>query len=203
MIVDLGFESSLIASVVAWVVIGFSTGYAVHVVPVRHLDHDNWLTRPRRFEDGGRFYERRLRIRTWKDRLPEKGDIFPGGFSKRAITDRSDAFLERFAAETRRAEIVHWLNALSGPVFLVWCSWPLGVVMICFGWGGHLPFICIQRYNRSRIQRTLSRRTRQHRGPADGPATSAGPAVHPGPATHPEPAVAAVQVVPAVSRPAV
>jgi len=33
-------------------------------------------------------------------------------------------------------------------------------VMICFGWGGHLPFVCIQRYNRSRIQRTLDRRHR-------------------------------------------
>jgi len=159
-VVDLSFEASLGVSIAAWVVIGFSTGYAVHVIPLRYLQRDNWLTRPRRFEDHGRFYERRLRIRTWKDSLPEKGDIFPGGFSKRVITDRSDGFLERFVAETRRAELVHWLNAVSGPVFLIWCSWPLGVFMIGFGWAGHLPFICIQRYNRARITRTLERRHR-------------------------------------------
>jgi glycosyl-4,4'-diaponeurosporenoate acyltransferase len=173
-LIDLGFEASLFASIVAWVVIGFTTGFGVHRIPLRRLERDNWLTRPRKFEDGGRFYERRLHIRSWKDKLPEKGDIFPGGFSKRTITDRSDGFLERFAAETRRAETVHWMNAVSGPLFLVWCSWPLGVVMICFGWAGHLPFVCIQRYNRSRIERTLARRHAAgiRRSPATDPTPS-------------------------------
>jgi glycosyl-4,4'-diaponeurosporenoate acyltransferase len=175
MILELGFEASLLTSVAAWVLIGFTTGYGAHLVPTRLLDHDTWLTRPRAFEDGGRFYERRLAIRVWKDRLPEKGDLFPGGFSKRTITDRSEGFLGRFAAETRRAEIVHWLNAVSGPVFLIWCSWPLGVVMICFGWGGHLPFICIQRYNRARITRTLARRHRAAAPSSPPPAPAPSP----------------------------
>jgi glycosyl-4,4'-diaponeurosporenoate acyltransferase len=66
------------------------------------------------------------------------------------------------------------MNAVSGPLFLVWCSWPLGVVMICFGWAGHLPFVCIQRYNRSRIERTLARRRAAgvRRSPATDPTPS-------------------------------
>lgn len=161
MLIDLPFEQALAASVLAWIGLGLGTGIFVHRLPVPWLSRDNWLTRPRAFEDDGRFYERRLRIRSWKDKLPEKGDFFPGGFSKRAITERSDEFLDRFAAETRRAELVHWMNAASGPIFLLWCPWPLGVVMVCFGWVGHMPFVCIQRYNRARIERTLDRRRRR------------------------------------------
>ena len=171
MLIDLPFEQALAASVLAWIGLGLGTGIFVHRLPVSWLQRDNWLTRPRAFEDDGRFYERWLRIRSWKDKLPEKGDFFPGGFSKRAITDRSDEFLDRFAAETRRAELVHWMNAASGPVFLLWCPWPLGVVMVCFGWVGHMPFVCIQRYNRARIERTLARR-RQRAARTDRPGAS-------------------------------
>jgi glycosyl-4,4'-diaponeurosporenoate acyltransferase len=174
-LVDLPLGRAIVVSCLAWVLIGLVTGFFVHRLPLRRLDHDNWLTRPRRFESSGRFYEHRLHIRSWKDKLPEKGDLFRGGFSKRHIRDRSDAFLERFAAETRRAEIVHWMNAASGPLFLVWCPWYLGLIMVAFGWLAHLPFICIQRYNRARIERTLERRGRRAgvgERPAGAPASS-------------------------------
>lgn len=147
-------------SCLAWVLLGLTTGFFVHRLPLSYLSRDRWITRPRAWEDDGRFYERRLRIRRWKDKLPEKGDLFRGGFSKRVIRDRSDGFLDRFAAETRRAELVHWMNAGSGPLFLIWCPWYLGLIMIGFGWVAHLPFIAIQRYNRARITRTLRRRGR-------------------------------------------
>lgn len=158
MLVELTVGRAIIVSSLAWVLIGLLTGSFVHRLSLRRLDHDWWLTRPRRFEDGGRFYERRLRIRRWKDRLPEKGDLFRGGFSKRHIRSRSDGFLRRFVAETRRAELVHWMNAGSGPLFLLWSPLDLGIVMVVFGWAAHLPFICIQRYNRARLVRTLARR---------------------------------------------
>ena len=146
-------------SCVAWTVIGVGSGYLVHRLPVRRVDPDTWLTRPRRFEDGGRFYERRLHIGRWKDHLPEWGALF-GGVSKGRLPDRSDATLARFAAETRRAELVHWINASAGPLFLVWCPWPLGLVMVGFGVAAHLPFVCVQRANRARVVRVLDARRR-------------------------------------------
>ena len=166
MVIDLPVERAIVVSCLAWVLLGLLTGSFVHRLPLRRLDHDTWLTRRRRFEDGGRFYERRLHIRVWKDRLPEKGDLFRGGFSKRHIRSRSDEFLGRFTIETRRAELVHWMNACAGPVFLLWCPLGLGAVMIVFGWGAHLPFICIQRYNRARLERTLARRARRVGAPS-------------------------------------
>jgi glycosyl-4,4'-diaponeurosporenoate acyltransferase len=83
------------------------------------LDHDGLFTRLRAWERGGRVYER-LGIRRWKDRLPEFGAVFRGGASKRYIPSRDTPHLARFAAETRRAEIVHWAIPLVTPLFALW-----------------------------------------------------------------------------------
>jgi glycosyl-4,4'-diaponeurosporenoate acyltransferase len=157
-LIDLTVGQAVLVSCLAWTVIGLSTGLVAHLLPLRVVESDNWLTRLRPWEQDGRFYERRLRIRSWKDRLPEQGALFRGGFSKRHVHDRSAAHLRRFAAETRRAELVHWANAVAGPLFLVWCPLSLGLVMVAFGPSAHLPFVCIQRYNRARIERVLARR---------------------------------------------
>jgi glycosyl-4,4'-diaponeurosporenoate acyltransferase len=157
-LVDLSLGRAILVSCLVWTLLGLVTGFIAHRLPTSRLDHDGWLTRLRPWEDGGRFYERRLRINRWKDKLPEKGDLFRGGFSKRHVRSRSTAHLVRFAAETRRAELVHWANAFAGPLFLLWCPWPLAMAMIAFGLTVHLPFVCIQRYNRGRIARMLERR---------------------------------------------
>jgi glycosyl-4,4'-diaponeurosporenoate acyltransferase len=139
----------------AWAGLSVAVGYGGHRVAARHLGHDTWLTRLRRFEDGGRRWER-LGIRRWKDRLPEAGGLFTGGVSKRRLG--GDADLERFVVETRRAEIVHWGLAACGPLFLLWNPLWLGGVMAAFGIGFNAPFIVVQRYNRGRVQRALARR---------------------------------------------
>lgn len=158
MVVQLSDRVAVVVSCVAWVVIGVVSGYLLVRLPVERFAVDTWLTRPRAFEDSGRWYQRRLRIRRWKDRLPEKGDMFRDGFSKRHLVDRSDAHLERFVAETRRAEWVHWCNLGSGPLFLLWCTPLLGTAMVAFGVVAHLPFIVVQRFNRQRLTRVLDRR---------------------------------------------
>ncbi|MEX0768455.1 MAG: hypothetical protein WD029_08290 [Microthrixaceae bacterium] len=158
MLIHLPDIAAVCVSVVAWLVIGFSTGYVLHKVAVRRFDHDTWLTRPRRFEDDGNFYQKRLKIRSWKDRLPEKGDLFPDGFSKRHLVSRTTEHFERFMAETRRAELVHWTNLCAGPLFLIWCPPLIGAIMILFGIFAHLPFVMVQRYNRERLGRLLRRR---------------------------------------------
>ena len=158
MLIQLPDALAIAVSSLMWVFIGFVTGWHYHRQPKTRFAVDNWLTRPRDFEAGGRWYQRRLRIRAWKDKLPEKGDLFRGGFSKRHLTDRSTPHLERFVAETRRAEMVHWSNLTAGPVFLIWCPPLLGGCMIAFGILAHLPFITIQRYNRERLTAILARR---------------------------------------------
>jgi glycosyl-4,4'-diaponeurosporenoate acyltransferase len=145
--------------VAAWFAIHAGTGYAVHRLSLDRLQRDGWLLRPRRIEDSGRLYER-LAIRRWKDLLPEAGALFAGGMSKRALPAVADGGLERFAAETRRAELGHWLAMAGGPLFVLWNPAPVAAVMIAYGVAVNAPFIAIQRYNRARVSRCLERRSR-------------------------------------------
>jgi glycosyl-4,4'-diaponeurosporenoate acyltransferase len=113
--------------------------------------------RIRRFETNGRVYERWLRIRSWKDRLPEAGNLFLGGISKRRLPRHDRKGLERFAVETRRAELTHWLILAATPWFFQWNPWWLGLAMAGYGIVANVPCLAIQRYNRGRLLHMILR----------------------------------------------
>jgi glycosyl-4,4'-diaponeurosporenoate acyltransferase len=142
-----------------WAAWSATVGYAAHRLPLCRLDHDGPVTRLRAWERGGRVYER-LGIRRWKDRLPEFGAVFRGGTSKRSLPSRDAPHLPRFAAETRRAEIVHWAIPLVTPLFVLWNpAWLVGV-MVAYAVVANAPCLMVQRYNRGRLLRVLTRRSR-------------------------------------------
>jgi glycosyl-4,4'-diaponeurosporenoate acyltransferase len=156
--------ANVAVDVVAWAFFHSATGYAVHRIPVRRLRRDNWLLRPRPFEAEGALYER-IRIRRWKDALPEAGALFAGGMSKRRLPALDVQGLERFAVETRRAELGHWSAMACGPLFVLWNPPGVAALMIAYGVLVNVPFIAIQRYNRQRVDRALAR-TRRSRPPS-------------------------------------
>lgn len=149
----LSFLGTLAANVVAWALIHAASGYVVHRLPIDRLQHEGPLLRPRAWEDGGRWYRRRLHIRRWKDHLPEAGALFAGGISKRHLAGD----LHRFVVETRRAERGHWLALAASPLFALWNP-PSGLLLMAgYGVVVNAPFIATQRYNRQRAQRILAR----------------------------------------------
>lgn len=157
-VVYLNDLQTLLLDIWAWGLVHFSTGYLIHKVPARRLSNDGWLFKARAFEDDGRLYQRRFRIMRWKDKLPEAGAMFAGGISKQSLIGVDDDGLSRFAIETRRAELTHWLAALPGPLFVLWNPGHAVPLMILYGVGVNAPFIMIQRFNRQRIGRILERR---------------------------------------------
>jgi glycosyl-4,4'-diaponeurosporenoate acyltransferase len=159
LLVELSAWGILAANVAGAAAVHAGSGYVAHRLPLDRLQHDGWLLRPRRFEAGGRLYERSFRIRRWKDHLPEAGALFPGGVSKRHVTRGTD-YLERFVAETRRAEYGHWLAVACSPVFALWNPLLGLLLMVAYAVLVNAPFIAIQRYNRQRAQRILARRPR-------------------------------------------
>jgi glycosyl-4,4'-diaponeurosporenoate acyltransferase len=161
-----------------WGVLSLATGYVAHRLPVRRFEHDNRVTRLRGVERDGRIYERWFRIRTWKRWLPEGGDIFEGGFNKKHLRSRDPAFLARFVAETRRAELTHWVAMAWGPLFYLWSPLGIGTVMVAFGVGFNTPCILAQRYNRARFLRLMARRNR-HRAATLPPGPPGPPSQHP------------------------
>ena len=140
-----------------WAVWSVLCGYAAHRIAAARLSRDNWLFRPRRFEAGGRFYERWFRIKNWKDRVPDAGDLFRGGASKRRLPAHDREHLEAFAVETRRAELTHWLILAAAPWFFLWNPWWLGLAMVGYGIVANVPCVAIQRYNRARLLRMIQR----------------------------------------------
>ena len=155
-VIDLSLGWTVVVDVGMWALVSTAVGYAAHRAPDRWFRADGHLTRLRRFERDGRWYEQRLRIRSWKAKLPEAGGLFAGGFSKRHL--RSDAIdqLERFIVETRRAETTHWVLLAAGPFFLLWNPWGLGLVMIAYAVAANVPCLLIQRYNRARLTRVVA-----------------------------------------------
>lgn len=145
----------LLAISVAWVAIQIGSGYLTHRMPAGWFRRDGWLFRCRGFEREGKLYRRVFRVHRWKDRLPEAGALFAGGFNKRRLASIGPAdassVLERFVAETRRAELTHWLPVLFSLSFFLWNPPAIAAWMPPIGLLGNLPFIIVQRSNRPRL----------------------------------------------------
>ncbi len=174
-VVHLSLNRTVVLDCAAWGVLSFAVGYAMHQRPAGAFAADGVLTRLRPFEADGRWYERRLRIGTWKRRIPEAGDFFEGGFSKATLPSREAEHLERYVAETRRAEVTHWALVGSAPLFLLWNPPALAAAQLGYAVAANLPCIAIQRYNRARLLRLLARRRRReaaHGEPTPQPVSS-------------------------------
>lgn len=166
-LVELAPGWAVLVDCAVWVFVGVTAGYVAYRWPASRLAHDGTVTRVRRFEQGGHWYERRWHIRSWKDRLPEAGSFFAGGFSKRALKTRRSDHLRRFVVETRRAELTHWAVLAAGPFFFLWNPWWLAVVMVAYAVIANVPCIVVQRYNRARLERVLARRDARRRTDVD------------------------------------
>ena len=137
-----------------WAAWSAACGYFAHRLSVERLGRDRGLFRlhPRT----ARRYERVLRIKRWKSLLPEAGDLFKGGFSKRRMLRHDREYLDRFVVETRRAELTHWLILAAGPFFFLWNPWWLALAMLGYAIVANLPCLLTQRYNRARLARILA-----------------------------------------------
>jgi glycosyl-4,4'-diaponeurosporenoate acyltransferase len=150
-----------LSGAIAWGVWSSVCGYVAHRLPRARLEREGWLLRIRPRERGGRVYERVLRIKRWKDVLPEAGALFRGGFSKRRVQRHDRAYLADFVRATRRAELAHWAILALAPTFFVWIPvfgmpWWLATAMFGYGVVANVPCILVQRYNRARLERMLS-----------------------------------------------
>jgi glycosyl-4,4'-diaponeurosporenoate acyltransferase len=102
--------------IAVWLAVQFAAAKFVTGLPAERLGADGWLYRARPWERGGAFYEF-LGVKRWKDRLPDAGPWFAGGFAKRDLSSRGRDYLRRFLVETCRGELAHWLAMSAAPFF--------------------------------------------------------------------------------------
>lgn len=134
-----------------WLICGVGVGWGYARRDWRSLRADGVLTRLRRWESR-RFYERWCGVRRWKDRLPEAGTWF-GGVSKRHLPSLHEGGRARFAAESLRAERVHFVLLAVIPLTMTWSRGWWVVINLAFGITVNLPCIIVARYNRIRLAR--------------------------------------------------
>jgi len=155
---DFSDLEALVVDVVAWTLLGLGFGYVANRVPEAWLACDRGLLRLAGFEAGGRWYERRLRIKRWKDLLPDAGAVFAGGRRKAGLVRPDRRALAALAVETRRAELVHAALLLTAPLFVLWNPWDLAAVMVVYAVVANVPCLLVQRYNRARLVAVLDGR---------------------------------------------
>ena len=149
----------LAANVLAWPAIHLAVSAWITRWPAERFDPQAPLYRGRRWEAEGRLYERFFRVRSWKGMLPDGAALFRGGLRKSNLVRRDPADLERFARETCRGELVHWITLAFAPLFILWNpAWAVAVMM-AYGILANVPCIVTQRHNRLRLARAEARRS--------------------------------------------
>ena len=114
------------------------------------------LYRMASWEENGEVWNRIFLVKKWKKHLIDGSSIVKQNYNKRYLHGTKQADLLIFAAETKRAELTHWLMMVPGPLFFLWNPVWAGWIIIAYTLIANLPIIITQRYNRGRIEAILN-----------------------------------------------
>lgn len=150
------FLLTLIKNIITMCGVGAIIGFMFALIPQSLFNIKIWK-KSLPFEANGTFYEKYLKIHLWKDLIPQFSKMFHFGYRKDKIPVRDIPHYEMFMIETIRAEITHILLILFSPLYYICFSkgWALFAVMASII--ANLPCIVIQRYNRIRISKIITR----------------------------------------------
>ncbi len=129
---------------------------------------------PFKWEQDGRIYDRLFGIKRWKERLPDGAAWFAGGFSKANLSARRPDYLQRFAAETWRGELCHWMALGFVPLFFLWNPWWGDLIMVAYALAANGPCILAQRYNRARFSRLAGMKSAMEKRSRNSPKATNG-----------------------------
>lgn len=104
----------------------------------------------KKWEDSGKWYVKNLKIKYWKDILPQH--IGKNGFSKRNFTNCSIEYIDKFIMETCRGEWNHSMSCIFAIIPILINPFWVGLIFSGLTLLINLPCIAIQRYNRTRLQ---------------------------------------------------
>jgi glycosyl-4,4'-diaponeurosporenoate acyltransferase len=151
MIVSLPVYWIWIINVFAWTFFHLSISAICLKLTLAWFLKDRFWFRIFSWEKSGKVWQRLFRVKTWKGYLLDGTIFFEKGYSKKGLHGTKSRALILFAAETKRAELTHWLSILPAPLFFLWNPVWAGWMMILYALVFNLPIIVVQRYNRGRI----------------------------------------------------
>ena len=157
MIVYLSLPVIIILDCIAWFLIHMGAAWGMTQLPPTIFKPDSWLYRRRSWEADGAPYRRIFLIHLWKKILPDGAALFKSGFRKKSLSSIHRPYLELFIRETCRGELTHWIVMASAPLFFIWNTAPMGIIMVVYAMIANVPCIVTQRYNRIRLGNLLMR----------------------------------------------
>ena len=144
---------NILIDILAWLMIHVSISLLIDKIQPDSFNPESWLYKERKWEVGGRIYQRCFKIKTWKGLLPDGAALTKNKFRKKHLGNPDVIYIRRFIAETCRAELIHWVIFIFSPFFFIWNEWWIGMIMIAYGFAVNVPCIITQRYNRIRLKR--------------------------------------------------
>lgn len=123
---------------------------------ISFFDPNKPLYSVRPWERNGKFYTEILKIKSWKDKLPQY--VSKNGFSKRSMNLNFDKeYIERFILETCRAEWNHLMCCMYFFISFLINSFKYAFIFSIIPVLANLPFLLVQRFNRIRLNRLLKK----------------------------------------------
>lgn len=125
------------------------------------FDPHKSLYAPQKWEKNGGFYIKKLKIKRWKDFLPQY--VAKDGFSKRHLEfdgKLNEKYINAFIIETCRAEWNHVMCSVYFIISFFINSFCYALAFSIIPLVVNLPFIAIQRYNRIRLESLSQKRTK-------------------------------------------
>jgi glycosyl-4,4'-diaponeurosporenoate acyltransferase len=141
-----------------WLVIHLGVVWVMTRFSEKRFDPKKRFYLPRSWERDLRLYEKVLRIKKWKEYLPDGARSIRKGGSPKNAWAAGIPFIWRGSSRRpagRNGPIGS--SSSSPPLFFLWNRVGVGWVMIFYALAENLPLILAQRYNRFRLLRILSR----------------------------------------------
>lgn len=147
----------ILINIIAWGFLHFFISYICFLIPIGFFKKDLIGFRIARWEKDGVLWNNIFRVKKWKKHLIDGSSIVKQSYNKRNLRGNQKHELAHFAAETKRAELTHWLLIPPAILFFIWNPLWAGWVMVAYALIANLPFIITQRYNRARIEKIILR----------------------------------------------
>lgn len=141
----------VIVDIFAWAFFHLGISVICLKLPLSAFLKDGAWFRLCAWERSGKRWQQLFFVKRWKGRLLDGTAILRKGYGKKRLHGTRLIDLRVFAAETKRAELTHWLSILPAPLFFIWNPVWVGWIMVAYAASFNLPIIIVQRYNRGRI----------------------------------------------------
>lgn len=144
-------------NLLVFIFISLAMTFICEKIPSKVYYYKKWMFRERKWEKGGRIYEKLFKVKKWKAKLPDISDFMKWRFNKKHLGEVDNNYLSTFLTESCKAEFTHWLIILSTLLFNIWSDFESFLIIFIIAFVLNMPYIIIQRYNRPRLVKLFKR----------------------------------------------